>query len=133
MDGLINGLLKAHPNRKRAAQELQDLDADDLLDHISYDLDFICDPYGFSSSVPSASRSATGAAHAVDPLAAVVLASYGLAEGSPHAEDLLRFLPRAPPAWPLMPEEQRGLQSYDSDINYESDDEERLRFEALDL
>lgn len=117
MDGLINGLLKAHPNRKRAAQELQDLDADDLLDHISYDLDLICDPYGLNSSMPSASRSATEAAHAVET----------------NFEDFLRFLPRAPPTWPLMREEQRGLQSYDSDINYESDDEERLRFEALDL
>lgn len=51
LDGLINGLLKAHPNRKRAAQELQDLDADDLLDHVGYDLDAI---RGGSSSISSA-------------------------------------------------------------------------------
>lgn len=98
LDGLINGLLKAHPNRKRGTQELQDLDADDLLDHVGYDLDSICDPYGFNSLIPSASRSAT--------------------------EALMRHLPRdMRSAWPLMREEEID-DFLDSDINYESDEED---------
>lgn len=39
LDGLINGLLKAHPSKRRSAQELDELDEKDILAQAGYNVD----------------------------------------------------------------------------------------------
>lgn len=48
LDGLINGLLQAHPNRMRPVADIQELDSRDILHQCNYDLDvLVSDPYLF--------------------------------------------------------------------------------------
>lgn len=72
LDGLIAGLLKAHPERQRPAQDIHELDKQDILHSVGYELDLMLledDPWGWHIPISSDDYDDEGASDDSSPWA----------------------------------------------------------------